>query len=575
MRKAVTDPETIAVFLEIVCMAGKPALFCPTGGQKTFKVAIKQLRDDVFEFRSPTKLPNSGQLTIRVLTQQFQFPVNLQSKGLSLLFSMPKRLSISDPRRCARVTMEHQTQTRVTFLSAKPDLEKDLVIETGQLLDVSANGLAFRADTHHTTFERDDYLRVRFQVFNIDMDAIVSIIACNGDIYRCHMIQVDKEVQLRLNQTILSKMEMLMERHYAELKAVVNAAQQLKQLESDNQKQDEEPLVEIKDHFLDLINPVLDSVVHIFQSFMGLEAKKREVKLQRISSALYDLSAEIAFKGDKIEGSLFLCLKESTLFPMVDAVLGTSTQEINDDVRDLMGEVTNMIIGNAKKDLPEAKVFRLSTPTIISGKENMVSVFSKYTVIRITFDSPLGPFDINLYVDEVHARAMPKHQLGELDNFVFEPKVVEPILASCERIFHDFLGFEVRKKGVTFKEVLAPKFELSALINVFHPELKGKIILNLSNKMAFAVHDKLLCETKTEVDEAVRDTVAELVNIIVGNAKAEYSKMGLVYKLSIPYVIYGRNQIISLAGKIPFISSIYASNMGMFEICTSFKKVES
>ena len=63
-----------------------------------------------------------------------------------------------------------------------------------------------------------------------------------------------------------------------------------------------------------------------------------------------------------------------------------------------------------------------------------------------------------------------------------------------------------------------------------------------------------------------------MVNIITGNAKADYSKMNLVYQLSTPYVIYGRNQIISNAGNDPFISSIYVTEAGFFEICLSFMR---
>ena len=158
-----------------------------------------------------------------------------------------------------------------------------------------------------------------------------------------------------------------------------------------------------------------------------------------------------------------------------------------------------------------------------------------------------------------------------LESFRYDPSVVDPLLGSCERIFEDFLGFEVRKKGVTMKEVLTPRFDLSAIINVFTKGIRGKVLLNLSEKLAFAVHEKLLAEEKTEVDDMVLDTVGELVNIITGNAKAEYSKMGLVYKLSVPYVIQGRNQVISSCGKVPFISSVYWTNMGFFEICISFK----
>lgn len=323
-----------------------------------------------------------------------------------------------------------------------------------------------------------------------------------------------------------------------------------------------------------LVNPILKSVAHVFSSFLGVQPQRKDVKLQKISTALYDLTAEITFKAENFEGSLFLCIKEATLRSIIKAAFHKHTLEITNDVKDLAGELTNMIIGNAKSSLPPTQYLKVSTPTIICGKEHMVSVFSQYTVMRISFDSALGPFDINLYADGIQARlAEESPGQKQVDKFVFDPEFVEPLMASCENIFTNYLGFEVRKKGVTMKEVLAPKFELSAILNVFTENIRGKVLLNLSDKLALAVHNKMLGEDKKEVDDEVKDAVSELVNIITGNAKAEYSKLGLIYRLTVPYVIHGRNQIISSTDKVAFISSVYWSSGGFFEICLSFHEI--
>lgn len=332
---------------------------------------------------------------------------------------------------------------------------------------------------------------------------------------------------------------------------------------------DPEPTPTRRAPIQDLVNPILGSVSSVFSRFLNVRVSRKDIKLQRISAALYDLTSEITFRAQHFEGSLFLCLKEETLLPIIEKTLGSTGGVVTSEGMDLIGELSNMIIGNAKGSLPPTHHFRISTPTIISGKEHMVSIFSQYTVLRISFDSDLGPFDINLYVDGF-AGAQDQENTKNLGRFKFKPEVVEPLMKSAENIFENFLGFDLRKKGVAMKEVLKPKFELSGILNMFTIDIRGKVLLNLSDKLALAVHKQLLGEEKTHVDESVQDTICELVNIITGNAKAGYSKQGLVYKLSVPYAIHGRNQIISSSGGDPFISSTYWTNMGFFEICTSF-----
>jgi len=321
-----------------------------------------------------------------------------------------------------------------------------------------------------------------------------------------------------------------------------------------------------------LINPILGSVNHVFQSFLGIVPVRKDIKFQQISTALYDITAEVSFKAETFEGNLFLCLQHKTALALIQSVFGSKVTRVTDEDRDLIGELTNMIIGNAKADLPPSQYFKLSTPTIISGKEHLVSVFSRYTFLRITFDSQAGPFDLNMNVDSIQERMVKTASSNQIEDFMFEPKMVDPLLKSCERIFTEFVGLELEKKGVGMKQKLVPKFELSALLNVFTDDVRGKIIINFSERLALASHEKLLDEHKEFVDDDVKDTVAELVNIITGNAKVAYSEMGLVYRLSIPYVIHGRNQIISSYGKEPFVTSIYRTNMGYFEICLNFQK---
>jgi chemotaxis protein CheX len=67
---------------------------------------------------------------------------------------------------------------------------------------------------------------------------------------------------------------------------------------------------------------------------------------------------------------------------------------IDDDVRDVMGELANMVAGNLKSLLPRGVV--LSLPSVVVGSDYGLSVCGVSAVERITFSSATGNFRITL-----------------------------------------------------------------------------------------------------------------------------------------------------------------------------------
>jgi CheY-specific phosphatase CheX len=67
---------------------------------------------------------------------------------------------------------------------------------------------------------------------------------------------------------------------------------------------------------------------------------------------------------------------------------------VSDDVRDVMGELANMIAGNLKCTL--APGIRISVPSVTDGAEYSVRVCRAREVIRAGFDTDAGPCWISL-----------------------------------------------------------------------------------------------------------------------------------------------------------------------------------
>jgi chemotaxis protein CheX len=69
-------------------------------------------------------------------------------------------------------------------------------------------------------------------------------------------------------------------------------------------------------------------------------------------------------------------------------------EEVNDDVRDTMGELANMLGGNLKSLLPRGVV--LSMPSVVAGDYSLRVCGGKAIVEHVAYRWPAGVFCITL-----------------------------------------------------------------------------------------------------------------------------------------------------------------------------------
>ena len=82
-------------------------------------------------------------------------------------------------------------------------------------------------------------------------------------------------------------------------------------------------------------------------------------------------------------------------------MLGDQSQEINDEIRDAVGELTNMISGAARNELGnEGYGFRTSIPIIVSGQKHAIKHQCNGQTIAIPFNTETGLFLIEVSFEE-------------------------------------------------------------------------------------------------------------------------------------------------------------------------------
>ncbi|MBI5814584.1 MAG: chemotaxis protein CheX [Nitrospinae bacterium] len=133
------------------------------------------------------------------------------------------------------------------------------------------------------------------------------------------------------------------------------------------------------------INPFLQATINVLSTMAMITPEPGKPFLKTDKRSIGDISGIIGLTGAK-RGAIVISLTTEAACKIVGSMLGETYTEVNGDIRDAVGELTNMISGDARRRLAELGiVFEAGIPTIISGKGHEIESVTKGPVVAMPF----------------------------------------------------------------------------------------------------------------------------------------------------------------------------------------------
>ncbi len=149
------------------------------------------------------------------------------------------------------------------------------------------------------------------------------------------------------------------------------------------------------------INPFIQSILDVLSTMAGLEARPGRPAIKENATARGDVTGIIGMAGEQVSGSLAVCFTEAVIIEISRRMLGEAPATIDESVTDMVGELTNMVTGGAKKLLAEDGYdFDMAIPAVFSGKEHTINHKSSGATIILPFDTDAGAFFIEICFKE-------------------------------------------------------------------------------------------------------------------------------------------------------------------------------
>ncbi len=145
---------------------------------------------------------------------------------------------------------------------------------------------------------------------------------------------------------------------------------------------------------VELAKPFIKAAVDVLSTMAFVTPTVGKPYIKKNNVAAGDVSGMVGITGEQ-NGSVSLSFSKGCAVAIVKNMLGDEIDDIMQDVRDAVGELTNMISGQARAGLAEKGLaFEGSTPTVVMGDGHTISHIAKTPIMAIPFHTPDGDFTI-------------------------------------------------------------------------------------------------------------------------------------------------------------------------------------
>ena len=146
------------------------------------------------------------------------------------------------------------------------------------------------------------------------------------------------------------------------------------------------------------VGPIVAATCSVFSTMLRCQITAGPAQEDGNVPAAADVSGIIGLSG-KATGALIVNMDTEMALSAAEAMLGSKPTDLNAEVADVVGEITNMIAGGTKSSL--SAIFRdLAIPMIILGRNRAIQFPSSCRHIRVPFDTPWGQLSVELEVRE-------------------------------------------------------------------------------------------------------------------------------------------------------------------------------
>ncbi|GAB6888613.1 chemotaxis protein CheX [Desulfothermus okinawensis JCM 13304] len=151
-----------------------------------------------------------------------------------------------------------------------------------------------------------------------------------------------------------------------------------------------------------LAKPFIEATVNVLSTMAMINPKAEKPYIKDNNRAFGDVSGIVGFtaQGGK-KGVMSVSFSKKCAVQIVKNLLGDDIENIVEDVQDAVGEITNMISGQARAKLADMGIaMEGATPTVIMGENHTITHITKNKIMAVPFTTEHGDFVVEFSMSD-------------------------------------------------------------------------------------------------------------------------------------------------------------------------------
>ena len=147
----------------------------------------------------------------------------------------------------------------------------------------------------------------------------------------------------------------------------------------------------------EFVNPIYQAARDVLKTMMDLDVERGDLKKHDELISGNEANVAIGVTGD-LSGSILFSFDKEMTFTMVESMSGMEVDELDKFVTSALGEIANIISGNAATFLQENDYdCDIVPPRVVIGENKSLSMATDKSLV-IPLESEMGEFEINLAI---------------------------------------------------------------------------------------------------------------------------------------------------------------------------------
>jgi chemotaxis protein CheX len=137
------------------------------------------------------------------------------------------------------------------------------------------------------------------------------------------------------------------------------------------------------------INPFILATQTVFKTMLSINVDMGKPVLKTVNSTSGDVTGIMGLVGDR-KGTVAISLKSRGAMFVFKTLVGDDCTAITAEVVDAIGELTNIISGQARKEFEKSGInLKAAIPMVVVGKDLEMNFITKIPIISLPFSFAL------------------------------------------------------------------------------------------------------------------------------------------------------------------------------------------